>query len=61
MEQTFTFVDVIKVLPEKIALLDDTIKDILKQTFECALYIREYAQHGFPGAFILFFGIFATR
>lgn len=60
MEQTFAFVDVIEVLPEKIALLDDTIKDILKQTFECALYIREYAQHGFRGAFLSTFGIFVA-
>jgi hypothetical protein len=51
MERTFAFVDVIKILPEKITLLDDTIKDILRQTFECALYVREYAEHGFRGAF----------
>jgi hypothetical protein len=52
MEQTFAFVDVVEILPEKITLLDDTIKDILKQTFECALYIQEYAEHGFRGASI---------
>jgi hypothetical protein len=52
MELTFAFVDVVEILPEKVNVLNDIIKDILKQTFECALYIREYAEHGFRGEFI---------
>ena len=49
MELTFAFVDAVEILPDKITLLNDTIKDILKQTFECALYIREYAKRSFRG------------
>jgi hypothetical protein len=52
MEHTFAFVDAIENLPQKIPLVEDTIRDILKQTFECALFIREYADHGFHGTFI---------
>ena len=52
MELTFAFVDAVEILRGKISLLNDTIKDILKQTFECTLYIREYAEHCFPGEFI---------
>jgi hypothetical protein len=51
MELAFAFVDVVETLREKIALLDDTIQNILRQTFECALFIREYAKHGFRGGF----------
>ena len=52
MEQTYAFVDVIEMIPEKIPLLNDTIQNILTQTFECALYIQEYTENGFYGAYI---------
>jgi hypothetical protein len=45
-EDVYSFVDAIQAAPSKIVVLEDIIAKILKQTFECFLYIREYlAQH----------------
>ncbi|KAJ7190110.1 hypothetical protein GGX14DRAFT_546974 [Mycena pura] len=38
-----------KVLPQKIKSLESTVTEIAKQTLECAMFIREYTGHGFPG------------
>ena len=38
-----------KVLPQKIKSLESTVAEIAKQTLECAMFIREYTGHGFPG------------
>lgn len=49
MENVYSFVDVIQSLPSKLELLEDIIVKILKQTVECAIFIREYTGHGFAG------------
>jgi len=38
--------------PIKLQRLTDIISDILKQTVECAIFIREYTGHGFGGVSI---------
>jgi hypothetical protein len=47
MENVYSFVDTIHALPSKLQVLEDTITKILKQTIECAMFIREYTGHGF--------------
>ncbi|KAJ7190085.1 WD40 repeat-like protein [Mycena pura] len=47
-----------KVLPQKIKSLESTVTEIAKQTLECAMFIREYTGHGFPGR--LFRSTFST-
>jgi hypothetical protein len=49
MEDVYSFVDVVKSLPKKLEILEDVIVKILKQTVECAIFIREYTGHGFAG------------
>ena len=49
MESVYSFVDAIRLLPNKLQLLEDVICQILKQTVECAIFIREYTGHGFAG------------
>ncbi|KAJ7117503.1 hypothetical protein C8R44DRAFT_707873 [Mycena epipterygia] len=47
MVATFSFVEDTKSLPEKIAGLENTCLAIVKQTVECAVFIREYIGKGF--------------
>ena len=50
MDDVCSFVEDIRLIPNKLQRLTDTIADILKQTVECAIFIREYTGHGFAGA-----------
>ncbi|KAK7683553.1 hypothetical protein QCA50_013388 [Cerrena zonata] len=49
MNDTFSFVEDLDGLPDKIVRLEDIITSILQQTAECALYIREYVRQSFAG------------
>jgi hypothetical protein len=49
MDDVCSFVEDIRLIPNKLERLTDTIADILKQTVECAIFIREYTGHGFAG------------
>lgn len=52
MEDVFCFVDAVRSMPEKMQILDNIITDILKQTVECAIFIREYTGNGFGGMYL---------
>ncbi|KIM82890.1 hypothetical protein PILCRDRAFT_7772 [Piloderma croceum F 1598] len=47
MDDVCSFVDEVQLIPNKLERLTDIIADILKQTVECAIFIREYTGHGF--------------
>lgn len=47
MARVYSFVDEIKVVPDRVDSLDAVIKSILQHTFECAIFIREYSGQGF--------------
>ncbi|KAJ7879788.1 hypothetical protein B0H14DRAFT_3771523, partial [Mycena olivaceomarginata] len=47
MVTTFSFVEDTESLPGKIKGLENTCLAILKQTVECAMFIREYTGKGF--------------
>jgi hypothetical protein len=49
MNDVWSFVDDVQSLPEKMTQLEEIIDKILKQTVECAIFIREYTGHGFGG------------
>jgi hypothetical protein len=49
MEDVYSFVEASDSFQEKVQLLEDAIGRILKQTVECAIFIREYTGHGFAG------------
>jgi hypothetical protein len=49
MDNVCSFVDEVRLIPNKLQRLSDVIADILKQTVECAIFIREYTGHGFAG------------
>jgi len=51
MEDVYSFVEVGDAVQGKIKLLDEVIAKILKQTVECAFFIREYTGHGFIGMY----------
>jgi hypothetical protein len=50
MDNVCSFVDDVRLIPNKLQRLSDVIGDILKQMVECAIFIREYTGHGFAGA-----------
>jgi len=50
MDNVCSFVNDVRLIPNKLQHLSDVIGDILKQTVECAIFIREYTGHGFAGA-----------
>jgi hypothetical protein len=50
MENVYSFVDELQSLRDKNKTLDKVIKLILQQTFECAIFIQEYAGRGFASA-----------
>lgn len=52
MADVYSFVDAIQTVPSKVQLLEDIIAKILKQTVECAIFIREYTGHGFGCEYI---------
>jgi hypothetical protein len=47
MEVLYSFVDAVQEVPSKLAQFEDIVKDILNQTVECAIFIREYTGQGF--------------
>lgn len=50
MATVYSFVDAIQSdVSEKVKILEETIKRIFTQTAECAIFIREYVNHGFAG------------
>jgi hypothetical protein len=49
MENVYSFVEASDSFQHKVQVLEDTINRILKQTVECAIFIREYTGHGFTG------------
>jgi len=49
MEDVYQFVEVSDSFQKKISLLERTVDNILKQTVECTIFIREYTGHGFGG------------
>lgn len=49
MQSVYSFIDVIQDTPQKLEALSDTIKALLTQTAECALFIHEYVGKGFGG------------
>jgi len=49
MENVYLFVDTVQEVPDKLVALEHVITGILKQTVECAIFIREYTGHGFAG------------
>jgi hypothetical protein len=56
MEDVYSFVDAIREFPKKI-LLEGVIMMILKQTFECCIYIREFGGRRFSRMVIVCFCI----
>jgi hypothetical protein len=54
MVEVYAFVEDVDTLSQKITRLDNVVMAILKQTLECALFIREYTGHGFGGKTILY-------
>ncbi|KAG9311726.1 hypothetical protein JVU11DRAFT_7966 [Chiua virens] len=47
MRDSYAFVENIKSFPEKIPILETTIRTLLSQTIECIMFIRECSGHGF--------------
>ncbi|KAJ7366048.1 WD40-repeat-containing domain protein, partial [Mycena albidolilacea] len=52
MVEVYAFVENVDTLSHRIKHLEDVVTAILKQTFECALFIREYTGHGFGGRLV---------
>lgn len=61
MNNAYTFVDDVASLPEKVNSLENVIKAIVQQTFECALFIREYCGRGFASMFQNSVGLLILR
>ena len=53
MSETYSIVDELKDIPEKIKSLEAVITLILQQISECALFVREYVHPSFAGGFSL--------
>ncbi|KAJ7660651.1 hypothetical protein DFH06DRAFT_1325917 [Mycena polygramma] len=47
MVSVYSFTEETDALPQKIKSLEDKVLAIIKQTVECAVFIREYSGHGF--------------
>ncbi|KAL4068832.1 hypothetical protein V8B97DRAFT_754129 [Scleroderma yunnanense] len=47
MCDTYKFIDEVKLLPERIPTIEDTIRKLLTQTVECTMFIRECNGYGF--------------
>ena len=52
MENVYSFVDTLQEIPNKLLVLENVTMSILKQTVECAIFVREYTDHGFAGTFL---------
>ncbi|KAJ7876523.1 hypothetical protein B0H14DRAFT_2501365, partial [Mycena olivaceomarginata] len=52
MVEVYAFVEDVDILSHRIKHLDNVVTAILEQTFECALFIREYTGHGFGGRLV---------
>lgn len=50
MENVYSFVDEMQSVRDKNTTLDNVIKLILQQTFECAIFIQEYSGMGFASS-----------
>lgn len=58
METVYSFVDAVESdAVGKVTLLEDTIRRIFVQTVECAIFIREYTNHGFAGTLFYMLGL----
>ena len=53
MSETYSIVDELKDIPEKIKSLEAVITLILQQISECALFVRDYVHASFAGGFYL--------
>lgn len=51
INNVYAFVDTIKSMSDLTPVLETSIELALKQTVECALFIREYYGSGFAGTF----------
>jgi hypothetical protein len=60
METVFSFVDTIRDFPNKLQRLEDIIADILKQTVECMIFVREYTGHGFACTYQSFYMVLSA-
>jgi hypothetical protein len=49
MASVYSFVDAIEAVPDKVRILEETIKRIFIQTVECAMFIQEFTRKGFGG------------
>jgi hypothetical protein len=58
MKDVYSFVEASDSFKQKVQLLEETIEKILKQTVECAIFIREYTGHGFGGELIMYARIY---
>jgi hypothetical protein len=47
MENVYSFTDQLHADPEKIGVINNTIIATIRQTFECLIFLQEYAGHGF--------------
>ena len=53
MSDTYSMVDELKGLPDKIKSLEAVIALVLQQISECSLFVREYVHPSFAGRFSL--------
>lgn len=58
MCDTYSFANDIKSLPERISVIEGTIRKLLAQTVECTMFIRECNGHGFGGKLLAIFVIY---
>jgi hypothetical protein len=49
MASIYSFVDAIEAVPDRVHILEETIKRIFIQTVECTMFIQEYTRKGFGG------------
>jgi hypothetical protein len=49
MVEVYSFVEDVDFLTSKIKPLEYVVQEIIRQTVECAIFIREYVMHGFSG------------
>lgn len=49
MIEVWTFVASADNLKDKLRSLEDVVRELADQTFECVVFIQEYTNHGFAG------------
>ncbi|KAF7354164.1 WD40 repeat-like protein [Mycena venus] len=52
MIEVYSFVEDTKFISDKVRCLENLVTAVVKQTWECAIFIREYTGHGFGGRLI---------